>query len=187
MLFNPTDPNCFAVFAAHNTVFLNVKDWDTELFFLDHLSHEGSHVVFNTLTFESKSRLFKFPYDMSFSEATGRKDEHSTLYLRFHGLFTFIEILKTLKAAMHSSILTDEMVHEAKGRIAFQLKRFENSLKSFDGLDIFREEGRVWYNFFVSEYDKFQTELGFIRSEFDMSQQSYDFNWDIFRKLNPVY
>src|SRR5690606_32594910 len=96
------------------------------------------------------------------------------------------EILKTLKAAMASSTLSDEMSHEAKGRIAFQLKRFENSLKSFDGLDIFTEDGLVWYNFFVSEYTKYQQELGSLRAEFDMSQQSYDFNWQNFRKLNPI-
>ncbi|RAJ19755.1 hypothetical protein [Pedobacter cryoconitis] len=186
MLFNSETPNSFAVLAAHSMVFFNVNSWDNEMFFVDHFSHEGSHVIFNILTFKSKITLFKLPYVTTFAVASGKQEEHSTIYLRFHGLFTFIEIIKSLMAVIKSKKVSVAAVHEAKGRIGFQLKRFENSLKSFEGLDLFQQEGLIWFRYFESHYVEFEREIGYLRTSYDLSYQSYDFNSKVFNELNPA-
>ncbi|MEH6306933.1 hypothetical protein RYH73_14870 [Olivibacter sp. CPCC 100613] len=187
MLFNGTEPNSFAVFGAHNMVFLNVNHWDNEMFFIDHLSHEGSHVIFNTLTYYSKqSELFNVSYDTSFAEITGRKEEHSDLYSRFHGLFTFVEILKSLKSTLTMQQIDHKLVHETYGRIAFQLNRFDNSLKSFKGLGIFKEEGLLWFRYFENEFEELNNEFGHLRTKYKLSSPTYDFNGQVFLERNPI-
>lgn len=186
MLFTATEPNSFATLVAHNMVFLNVNSWDNEMFFVDHLSHEGAHVTFNTITFESKVRLFKVHHNTDFSEVTGDSNEQSSLYLRFHGLFTFYEITKSLRSCMLSTELSEEHIHEAKGRFAFQLRRFKNSLIRFEKLDVFEKEGRSMFDFFATYYKGLETEYGQMINNYDLLMPSYDFNCKAFKEKNPI-
>jgi len=126
-------------------------------------------------------------YTTAFSIASGKSKEHSTVYLRFHGLFTFVEIVKSLAGLIENEILNERDLNEVKGRLAFQLRRFENSLKSFKGLDIFQTEGLTFYNFFKSSYKKFNKKYKHLRTTYDLSDQSYDFNSEVFHSLNPLF
>lgn len=186
MLFTASRPNSFATIEVQNMVFLNVNPWDNELFFVDHLSHEGAHVTFNILTYESKLKLFKVHFNTNFSDVTGDPEEHSTVYLRFHGLFTFYEILKSLKGVMLTNTLSAKRIHEAKGRFAFQLNRFRISLQSFEKLDIYLDEGLFWLEFFSKEYLKLEKEFGHMAKEYDLKMPTYDFNAKVFENKNPV-
>ena len=186
MLYTAHEPNSFAVLGAHNMIFLNVNTWDNEMFFVDHLSHEGAHVTFNTITYESKYELFNVNYNAKFSEVSGRTGEHSSVYLRFHGLFTFFEITKSLKSCMVNKHLSAKNIHGARGRFAFQLKRFQTSLNGFEGLDIFKTEGQLWFNLFYKECLKLNNEHGEVKTQYNLSGQSYDFNSKVFEELNPI-
>ncbi|UXE68934.1 MAG: hypothetical protein KA713_10280 [Chryseotalea sp. WA131a] len=186
LLFTAKEPNSFASLEIHNMIFFNVNSWDNEMYFVDHLSHEGAHITFNTLTYDSKFKLFKFHYNMSFSEISGTHDDSNSLYLRFHGLFTFVEITKSLISCIESKVLSEENIHEAKGRLAFQLRRFKNSLSDFNGLDVFESEGLLWFNFFSKVYMEIEKEYGQLVSKYDLSMPSYDFNSKVFREANPL-
>jgi hypothetical protein len=186
ILFTASRPNSFATMEAQNMVFLNVNPWDNEMFFVDHLSHEGAHVTFYILTYESKLRLFKAHFNTSFSDVTGDPKEHSTVYLRFHGLFTFYEILKSLKGCMLAHNLSAKICHEAKGRFAFQLNRFKMSLESFEKLDIYQEEGLHWLDFFSKEFLKLNKEYGYMVNEYDLKMPTYDFHAKAFETKNPI-
>ena len=87
---------------------------------------------------------------------------------------------------MNNPDLLTKTVHEAKGRFAFQLKRFRTALNRFEGLDIFEEEGLSWYKFFNSEYIKLEKEYANMKTQYNLSDQAYDFNSQIFEELNPI-
>jgi hypothetical protein len=185
--FTSTSPNSFATLEVHHMIFFNVNKWNNELFFVDHLSHEGAHITFYTLTYKSKSRLFKYHHNTPFSEVIEKSDDRVSLYLRFHGLFTFIEILKSLKNCFNDSTLSIETIHEVKGRFAFQLERFGFSLEPFEKKqEILTDEGKNWFNFFKEEYLKLYEEHGCLIDEYDLLMPAYDFNSETFLQKNPL-
>lgn len=185
-LFTETALNSFAALEIHNMIFLNANSWDMEMFYVDHLSHEGAHITFNTLTYESKFSLFKQHYNTAFSQITGDSADHGSLYLSFHGLFTFVEILESLKSCMLNEALSPEVIHEAKGRFAFQLQRFKNSLNTFLELDIVEGEGQQWLDFFLRKYRIIDNEYGHLPKEYTLLMPSYDFNAPAFERNNPL-
>ena len=186
MIYSASQPYSFAAMSAHNMIFFNVKRHDNELYFFDHLAHEGAHVTFNTLSYKSKTHFFKYPHHTPFSIASGNPEEHSTLYLRFHGLFTFYEITKSWEQFIFYEKASAIKIHEAKGRFAFQLNRFKQALTSFENLDIFEPEGLKWYEFFKEKYSELYTKYGFMRKDYDFSDQSYDFDPQVFLFKNPL-
>jgi len=187
MLFSAQKPNSFAVLKAHNMIFLNVNKWNTEMFFADHVSHEGAHITFFTFTYESKYQLFKCDPHTLFSEVTGNAWEHSTIYLRFHGLFTYYEITKGLEVYINNKSNPQRNLHEAKGRQAFHLKRFKLSIDPFEeSIDIFSSEGIKWFEMFKEHYFRLEHEYGEILNDFNLNEQPYDFNSEIFEKQNSL-
>ncbi len=185
LLYQAKQPHSFAVMTAHNMVFLNVSNCDNEMFFVDHICHEGAHLILNTMTYESKYDLFKVPYNLSFSDVTGRPWEHSTLYLRFHGLFTLSEITKCLEACLYNERLSAKNIHEAKGRFVFNFNRFKIAVDTFDELDIFREEGLKWYTKFKEHYYRLLKTYEVLKVNYDIERQPYDFQSKIFERDNP--
>lgn len=186
VLFTGGETNSFATMQAHNMILLNVSPEDNEIYFVDHISHEGAHVTFNTITFKSKVDLFKYDYNIDFSEITGSRSDAGNLYLRFHGLFTFFEITKSLLSCMLKLNCSDEKLHEVEGRFAFQLRRFGRALKRFENVDIFEKEGQLWFDFLLKEYSKLYKKYGFMVEQYDLSLGSYDFAYSHFNKKNPI-
>ena len=186
MLFNARHPNSFATLSAHNMVFLNVNSWDREFFFVDHLSHEGSHVIFFTLTFESKFELFNCAFD---TPVTAFKDiplRQGTIYLRFHGLFTFMEMTKTLNFCMNSHYGHDDTIHEIRGRFIFHMQRFKLMIDIFERLDIFKKEGWSWFEMFKKNYALLLPAFKELENRYSVRDQPYDFNYAIFAGANNL-
>jgi len=186
MLYQATKPNCFAAMTAHNLIFLNVRNWNTEMFFVDHICHEGAHITFNTLTYESKYGLFKVPPNTNFSDVCGNPQQHSTLYLRFHGLFTYLEITKALELCVESKDLPRASIWEAKGRLVFHIYKFKLAIACFEGLDIFSQQGLIWYEYFINRADQLEKRHVEMKKIFNFEEQTYDFNSEIFKKENPI-
>ncbi len=186
MLFNAAQPNSFAVMKAHNMIFLNVNVWDSEMFFADHISHEGGHVIFNTLTYESKFEMFNCHHNTNFSEVTGVEREHSSVYLRFHALFSYLEITKCIESCINNNALSKRNVHEAKGRYVFHVFRFKLAIESFEKINVFKEEGLAWFNFFKKHYRTLEEKYNELETMYVLDDQPYDFNSSIFEKRNPL-
>lgn len=187
MLFKANKPNSFAVMTAHNMIFLNVNPWNTELFFADHIAHEGGHVIFYTLTYESKYKLFNFHPNTPFSEIKGHEEDHGTAYLSLHGLFTYYEITKCLKIYVDEGRANSpKLFHEAKGRLSFHLKRFKRGIELFEKSTIFLPEGMKWFNVFKQHYYLLKNDHEKLIKSYDLGDQPYDFNSKIFEELNPI-
>lgn len=185
MLYSSEKQNSFAVMAAHNMIFLNVNVWDNEIFFVDHISHEGGHVIFNTLTYESKYDMFKCHPNTSFAEASGHDWEHGTVYLSFHALFSYMAITTCLEKCLNNKDLPDKLLHEVNGRMAFHLEKFKLALQSFERLDIFKAKGLEWFEIFLKHYNRLKIKYQESIMRYTLNKQLYDFSSKIFEEQNP--
>lgn len=186
MLFSGEKPNSFAVMTAHNMIFLNMNNWDNEIFFADHVSHEGGHVIFNTVTYESKYQLFNYHHNISFSEVTNSITQHGTLYLRFHAFYSYVQIIKSLSVFLFNEKNNEILLHEAKGRFIFHMGNFKRSLDLFEIKDLFKPEGRKWFDSFKRYFYSLELKYNELKPMYDLSFQPYDFNSIIFEKQNPL-
>ncbi|HEX2630743.1 MAG TPA: hypothetical protein VHM26_17120 [Chitinophagaceae bacterium] len=186
LLFDGAAPYPFAGMKAHNMVFLNVRNQGRKLFFADRVSHEGGHVLFFSLTYESKYNLFKCPPETPFSQITQNGKDHGLIYLRFHGLFTYLSILSWLLQYPLKYKDNKKEMHEIKGRTLFHFSRFETLLDKFLVLDIFEEEGQRWMKIFRDFLDRNRTTYQELSKLYSIEEQPYDFEYGKFKQLNPI-
>jgi hypothetical protein len=102
--------------------------------------------------------------------------EHGTIHLRFHGLFTYYEITKYLKAYVNNKNNSHKNFYEAKGRLAFHLRRFKLGIDSFEILGIFLPEGANWFELFKKYYHHLESEYGEMLNNVDLTDKPYGFN-----------
>ncbi|AZA47101.1 hypothetical protein EG346_02320 [Chryseobacterium carnipullorum] len=181
------EPNSFANILAHNMIFLNAHNENDEVFFLDHILHESAHVVFNTLTYNSKFNLFNYPFDTKFSEITGDVNEHGDLYSRFHGLFTFIIINACLEIVINEKALQGKQNEEVIGRFSLNMKRFETGINMFTIPNLFTEEGQDWYELFVNTFNQIYERKNSLINSIDVSNQPYVFTFESFKEVNKGF
>lgn len=186
LLFDGAAPNPFAGMKAHNMIFLNVRNQGRKLFFADRVSHEGAHVLFFSLTYESKYNLFECPPETPFNRITNNEKDHGIIYLRFHGLFTYLSILSWLLQYPGKYKDDKKDMHEIKGRTLFHFTRFQGLLDKFSALAIFKEEGHRWMkifkDFLAQHLDIYQE----LQSLYSIEEQPYDFEYGKFKQLNPI-
>lgn len=178
------EPNSFANIHAHNMIFLNAHDENDEVFFLDHILHESAHVVFNTLTYNSKFNLFNYAFDTKFSEITGDVNEHGDLYSRFHGLFTFIIINAGLEVVINEMVLQGKQNEELIGRFSLNMKRFNTGIDMFKIPNVLTEEGQDWFKLFIDTFEQIYERKNNLINSIDVSNQPYVFSFEAFRKAN---
>lgn len=184
MLFTATQQNSFAVLSAHNMIFLHVNPWDDEIFFADHISHEGAHVTYFTLTYETRQQLFTINCNTPLGDLVGNPGHYPSVYLFFHGMFTFTEITKTLQGCIDLAGLTPLQQHDVKGRFIFHMQRFKLSLDMFAELNVFKEEGAAWYALFLAQYEAFEQQYTSLLPLYNLTGQPYDFNSKTFADIN---
>lgn len=177
-------PNSFAAIHAHNMIFLNAHDENNEVFFLDHILHESAHVVFNTLTYDSKFNLFNYPFDTKFSEITGDINEHGDLYSRFHGLFTFVIINNCLEMVIDRKALQEKKSEEIIGRFSLNMKRFRTGINMFNIPNLLTEEGEGWYKLFTNTFNQIYDRKNSLINSIDVSNQSYVFSFTLLKEVN---
>jgi hypothetical protein len=186
-MYTGDKPSSFSTMAAHNLIFLNVKTWDKRIYFADQISHEGAHLVFFTSTFKSKTGLFKCAFDTPISEVRHCEFKRGTVYLRFHGLYTFYQITRTLRECMQSISSADDGFHELNGRFVFHMKRFQLMLDLFSKMDILSDEGLAWFEMFQNSYADLLQTLEPLQGLYKLGNQTYDFNLKIFRETNNMF
>ena len=185
MLFRAPEPNSFAAMSAHGMVFLNVPEWADEVFFLEDLSHQCAHVLFNAMTFDKKRYLAIDPATMM-SEVYGDSDEARTLYSAFHGLATYTLIVRVLSTLRGRSVLDRRQQHELAGRLAFTLKKFGWDLRRLDKPGLFTARGRLVYRRFAAMYEQGMASDGDLVEQLDVSNQPYNFDYASFAARNPL-
>ena len=179
------EPYSFAAIQAHNMIFLNAHDENDEIFFLDHILHEGAHVIFNTLTYDSKIDLFTFPFKTDLSVVTKDPNEHGELYGRFHGMFTQSNINPCMEICIDRNVFTGKQHRELLGRFSSNMTRFKAGVDKFNIPYLYKEEGENWYEFFNKRYNELYIRKSKLVNSFDISNQPYVFSYEIFDRTNP--
>jgi HEXXH motif-containing protein len=184
VLYNADLPNSFATLSAHGVAFLNVRDDNEEMFFVDDLAHQCGHIMFNALT-QEKERFLARPAATPLREFCPDQDDPRSLYSAFHGLFTFSTILWALQASVAREGLSDRQRHEALGRIAFNLRKFALDLDTLAAPGLFTADGRTLYALFESVYDTVWRAHHGVARGFDLADQPYVFDYARFAARNP--
>lgn len=179
------EPYSFAAIQAHNMVFLNAHDENDEVFFLDHILHEGAHVIFNTLTYNSKMELFTVPFKTNLSVITKDENDHGELYGRFHGMFTQSNINQCMEVCIDRNVFSGKQHRELLGRFSSNMKRFRAGVDRFNIRELYKEDGQKWYDFFFKRYEEIYFRNESLINSFNVSNQPYVFSYEIFDKANP--
>ncbi|WP_313387076.1 hypothetical protein [Chishuiella sp.] len=180
------ESNSFASIQVHNMIFLNTKNHDDEVFFLDHILHEGAHVIFNTLTYKTKHNLFTVPFNSLLKDFIGNAEEHGEVYGRFHGLFTQSNINSCMKICLEKKVFSGKQEHELIGRFSSNLKRFKNAIYTFNNSNLYTEEGSKWYEFFEKKQKTLYNSNRELIDKYNVSNQPYVFSYKIFSETNPL-
>lgn len=179
VLFSGND-NSFATLETHGIIYLNVKDEYNEIFFVDDIVHQSAHVIFNTLTMKSKSRFFTSTY-----RAKLIKDKEAEgLYARFHGLYTMCLITICLTRCYKKDLFGGNEKIELIGRITDNMKKFKRLLEELVKPEYCTEEGLKWFYLFKTIYNNINEENKHITSNYDISDQPYVFDFNIFCSTN---
>ncbi len=179
------EPYSFAAIQAHNMIFLNANTNDNEIFFLDHILHEGAHVIFNTLTYHSKMDLFTVPFKTQLSTITKDESDHGELYGRFHGMFTQSNINQCMEICIEKNVFEGRQHKELLGRFSSNMKRFKSGIDKFNISGLYQEEGKKWYNFFSKRYNEIYDRKKDLINSYNVSNQPYVFSYEVFDKTNP--
>lgn len=179
------EPYSFAAIQAHNMIFLNANTNDNEIFFLDHILHEGAHVIFNTLTYNSKMDLFTVPFKTQLSTITKDESDHGELYGRFHGMFTQSNINQCMEICIEKNVFEGRQHKELLGRFSSNMKRFKSGIDKFNISGLYQEEGKKWYNFFSKRYNEIYDRKKDLINSYNVSNQPYVFSYEVFDKTNP--
>lgn len=183
-LYSAEQPNSFATLSAHGAAFLNIGQDHDLLYFIDDLSHQCGHIVFNAVTRE-KAGFFTIDPHLPLQEMTRKPDESRDLYAAFHGLFTYTLITRMLHLLLASDHLDADQRHHCLGRLWFYLLKFFMDLQNLANPKVFTERGRLLYNLFVDCYQQLYQRYAEQVSHLDLSNQPYVFNLAAFLALNP--
>lgn len=179
VFFSGSD-NSFATLETHGIIFLNVKEEYNEVFFIDDIIHQSAHVIFNTLTLKTKSKLFSASY---YKRALAAKNNDS-LYGRFHGLFGMCLITPCLTRCLELKMFEGEKKVELIGRLTDNMSKFNRLVKYLDNPQDLAEEGFRWGFLFNKIYKMVLNKNSKIVQDYDVSNQPYVFDYNIFVKTN---
>ncbi len=188
--------NSFASFQIKRISFHNIyQPWYDEVFFLDDISHQMGHVIFDQII-NNKRRFFKVNHDETIRPVSnyGRtigSIERRSHEIVLHSLYTYFLILNVLDTALQNDRFIDEQKAEIKGRIAFYLRKSALDFELFESFDknevaetIYTTEGLYVYvgmkQSFISILNKYQALL----DSYHLNNQTYNYNHKKFLEVN---
>lgn len=184
VLFSNPKLRNFAVRESHGTVYLNVNIDSNVSFFLEELVHQCSHTIFNAVTFDANV-FFRVNSDLELKNFINKNDTRS-LYGAFHGIYTTGQIVDLfLKLVKLERVFDNEMKYEIIGRLAININRVNIGLEQVSLEEVFTEKGKEIFIFLNNKL------IGNIENnpsyfEFDMKTHPVVFNYNKFKKDNPI-
>lgn len=174
--------NSFASLQTHGIIYLNVKKGLSVVSFIDDIVHQSAHVIFNTITLKSKSTFFISNHNKSNLDNGPGGDN---LYARFHGLYTMCFITYCLTKSYKKKIFNGTQNLELVGRIVDNMIKFERLVNLLIKPEDCTKYGLEWFAVFKTVYNNLKMENNKLISNYDVSNQPYVFDFDIFCKSNP--
>jgi hypothetical protein len=185
VLFSSPELNSFASLSAYGAVFLNISDHDDEVSYIEDLVHQCGHVIFSSLSSDQGIFLRVDP-DTPLIAFTDRSQETRSVYVALHGLFTEAAISLTLSHCDDQNLFSGRQRHELLGRLAYIARRFDLDLKDFEREEIFSQKGFALFEELRTSFGEIGDERRRFLRRFDLSNQSYNFNYQKFAELNPI-
>lgn len=173
----------FATRESHGTIFLNVEETANVSFFLEEIIHQGSHIVFNNVTFDT-SEFFRTDPDASLSEYV--ENDERTLYGAFHGIYTTCKIVDLLLRVIESKpAMKQHIAYEIIGRLAVNKNRHEIGLERVPYDVVFTDLGKALMDYYFQLLNEnIQNNLSFF--DFDIKNHPIVFDFEVFEKDNPI-
>lgn len=185
-IFNGRKRESLAALSFFGGVLLNTDGQNqTEVFFLDDLSHQCGHIIFYALTLQAKDFLKPEPREL-INKFTFVEWELREVYGVFHGLFTYTCILDTLDKCIEKKIIKEKGLLEVYARIGFYMNKFIKDLSKMNNNQIFTEKGFKYYDYFKSGYDKIENKYKHVYRNMNYEHKMYMFNFEAFLKHNDV-
>jgi hypothetical protein len=185
VLFASPNHNSFAGISHHGTAYFNTEGKEqTVAFFIDDISHQCGHIIFNSLTLDTDTYL-RVEKEHLLNNFISNKNDHRSVYGAFHGLFTYTCILYSLDQLLDRDG-SKLIQHESLGRLGFYLNKFKLDLKNMNNPKILTDEGMRFHVQFNQSYqymlDKYHKQV----SSFNYSNQPYTFQYDLFKNTNSL-
>jgi hypothetical protein len=185
VLFASPNQNSFAGISHHGTAYFNTEGKEQTLpFFIDDISHQCGHIIFNSLTLDTDTYL-GVDKEHPLKNFISNKNDHRSVYGAFHGLFTYTCILYSLDQVLNSNC-NNLVWHESLGRLGFYLNKFRLDLKNMNSAKILTDEGMHFHTQFNQSYQYMLDEYHKQVSSFNYANQPYTFQYDLFKKANPL-
>lgn len=184
VIFIKGTDNSFATLKTHGIIYLNIKDEYNEVFFVDDIVHQSAHVIYNTLTLQTKSKFFTESYNQYRKSANDESAED--FYSRFHGLYTMCLITKCLTSCLKINLFEGEKKIELIGRIADNMSKFRRLIHDLVHPKYFEEEAIKWFSIFKITYDSMEKENSEIIKRYNISNQPYVFDLAVFKATNSL-
>ncbi|MDQ1087444.1 hypothetical protein [Siphonobacter sp. SORGH_AS_1065] len=183
VVFNSTNKNSFASIIHHGTAYFNTEGkLQTPIFFIDDISHQCGHIIFNVLTLKSNDFL-KVPKDYPLNKFTGNSYDRRNVYGAFHGLFTYTTILYSLDTVLSTDNHELDKI-EALGRLGFYLSKFQLDLINLNNPAILTEQGMDYHHQFQLGYTYIVNKYANQIAGLNYSNQPYTYQHDLFILAN---
>ncbi len=185
VLFNSSNMESFTALHHFGTAFLNSYNTTPSVIsMIEDIAHQFGHTLFYTLTHDAEKYL-KVPRHTPVKNFNGRDNELRDVYGAFHGNFTFTTMFHCFDELMESNILRGEDELELKARMGFALYRYGLGIKDFEETNkLLTKEGIIYYNYFVESFEYINNKYFNEVSKFKYSNQTYSFNFDLFKQIN---
>lgn len=184
VVFNAEGVNSFADVGAHGAAFINAREDDDEVLFIEELAHQCGHVLFSTATVDNQE-LFAVSPHAPLRAWTGKDDESRSLYVVLHGLFTEIAIISCLEPFLEGRNATSpRQTRELEGRLAFIISRFAADLANLGHAEVFAPRGAALYRDFLEIFNQVYGKWRDLVRHADFSNQTYTFSYERYIALN---
>lgn len=183
-----THPNLknFVTRKAHGAIYINVKKHSSVAYFVEEIIHQGSHIIFNSVTFEPFDFFQKNPYQ-NISDYIDNEYDTRSLYSAFHGVYTTYKVIYSFSKLVKSQFNIESnplFKYQILGRLAMNLRRVNSGLELIHK-EVFTKKGA---NLFCLINDKSNNIINEnpIYSEINISKHPSVFEFNRFLNDNPI-
>jgi hypothetical protein len=184
VVFDHAGLNSLAAPRAHGSVFLNLAHGSGPIYHLEDLLHQCGHVAFQAMTMYPESVL-SVPPDQPLGEPDD-SGEARTAYVVLHAVVTERWMVRGLLSCLATEDLSDLERIEARGRLAYTLRRYVLDLTDLVDAHVASPRGTTLLRQLLADLRTLHGLAQPFTRGLDLSDQPYNFNLDTFVERNPA-
>lgn len=184
VLFDRKGLISYATLSSRGTAFINVKEGDDLVFFIEEIIHQfGHNILYGLITVDD---YFKMDCNTPMKNLTGEKNDSRTLYSAFHGLYTTTTIADGFyKLFQNHSIFNETQLFELTARFFYNKKRLNTGIQLVDKKECFHTKGIDLLNHLYSTctniYNRFSDR---IVDQLNFQDQQFVYDHTVFLSYN---